>query len=76
MAVGFSGSNGGILDRRKISEPDIVNRPLEVSYFVNNRCNLRCNHCYVGYEEKNGELSVQDIGCIKLRGGKVMKRLK
>jgi len=33
-------------------------RPLEVSYFVNNVCNLKCKYCYVGYEEKTGDLEV------------------
>ncbi len=55
MAVGFSGSNGGI---GKNGAPFLVNRPLEVSYFINNVCNLKCKHCYVGYEETDNELPV------------------
>lgn len=60
MAVGFSGSNGGIIEGRTFSDVDLLNRPLEVSYFVNNVCNLKCKHCYVGYEQQNGELSVKE----------------
>ena len=66
MAIGISGSNGGITtDARMISIDDVDRRPLlhsggpaEVSYFVNNVCNLRCRHCYVGYNKRNGALSV------------------
>jgi MoaA/NifB/PqqE/SkfB family radical SAM enzyme len=57
MALGLSGSNGG-LGNENSSEIDLLNRPLEVSYFINNICNLACKHCYVGYEEPKGELSV------------------
>ena len=60
MAVGFSGSNGGVVDGKSFLEIDLLSRPLEVSYFVNNVCNLKCKHCYVGYEEKGGELSVEE----------------
>ncbi len=60
MAVGFSGSNGGIGTVDKNFQLDLAKRPLEVSYFVNNLCNLRCKHCYVGYEIQDGELSVQE----------------
>lgn len=37
----------------------VLNFPLEVSYFVNNSCNLNCKHCYVGYENKENELSIE-----------------
>ena len=58
--MGFSGSNGGIDGGSSFLNRDLSNRPLEVSYFVNNVCNLECKHCYVGYEEKKGELSVSE----------------
>jgi len=60
MALGISGSNGGVVEGRSFLDVDLLNRPLEVSYFVNNICNLRCKHCYVGYEETGGELSVEE----------------
>lgn len=65
MAIGFSGSNGGITNRQhRITLDDIeqaahgrfLSPPLEVSYFANNVCNLRCQHCYVGYEREDGGL--------------------
>ncbi|ODS29829.1 MAG: moaA/nirJ/pqqE cofactor biosynthesis protein [Candidatus Scalindua rubra] len=68
MAVGFSGSNGGITrnyevistanlkDSRFCQKSSI---PMEVSYFINNTCNLKCSHCYVGYNDFNNTLSVQ-----------------
>ena len=59
MALGLSGSNGGVGKGKKFLESDI-NRPLEVSYFVNNICNLICEHCYVGYENKEDELSLDE----------------
>lgn len=57
MVLGFSGSSGGV-GKETFGKVGLVNRPLEVSYFVNNRCNLSCRHCYVGYEQTDGELSV------------------
>lgn len=61
MAIGLSGSNGGISrDTNTNLKVDLLNRPLEVSYFVNNICNLACKHCYVGYEEKVGDLSTEE----------------
>ena len=69
MAVpGFSGSDGGI--GRKISplsKGDLncnvllkkYRPPLDISYFINNVCNLRCKHCYVAYEENKNALSVK-----------------
>lgn len=64
MAVGFSGSNGGISQlKREVSavgdHADLVEGPIEMSYFVNNVCNLNCRHCYVGYEEPKNALSVE-----------------
>ncbi|MBU4308260.1 MAG: radical SAM protein [Nanoarchaeota archaeon] len=32
----------------------------EVVYFVNNQCNLKCKHCYVGYKNTRDELKVQE----------------
>ncbi|MDO9399508.1 MAG: radical SAM protein [bacterium] len=69
MAIGWSGSNGGITQNYKpISAKDLrldyiqqMNfYPLEVSYFINNRCNLQCRHCYVGYENGKDSLSIKD----------------
>lgn len=58
MALGFSGSNGGIssiyhaVDGASNRDHGVRNsQPLEVSYFVNNVCNLNCKHCYVGYKD-------------------------
>ncbi len=67
MALGFSGSNGGILgDINKINFNEIeygivcdqYKLPLEISYFINNECNLQCHHCYVGYQENGRALSI------------------
>jgi MoaA/NifB/PqqE/SkfB family radical SAM enzyme len=68
MAVGFSGSNGGIdlearaFTRDELDELRVVSRvaPVEVSFFVNNVCNLHCRHCYVGYNERRGSLELAD----------------
>lgn len=61
MAVGFSGSNGGIdVKSSKFNKPDFVSGPLELSYFVNNFCNLNCRHCYVGYKETKNDLSIDE----------------
>lgn len=52
MAIGLSGSNGGITKSFKefnVMDYDSTILPMEVSYFVNNVCNLNCRHCYVGY---------------------------
>ena len=70
MALGMSGSNGGIrkqesyfrLSMQKVkTRKNILNHiPLEVSYFINNSCNLRCKHCYVGYSEATDSLTTQE----------------
>lgn len=90
MAVGFSGSNGGITSNiRKISgqERSLIKTaltqrlitkvcktlqlkteeflacfsfPMEVSYFLNNTCNLSCRHCYVGTTEGKNRLTVPE----------------
>lgn len=69
MALGFSGSNGGISSNQKrIPISDLQYEiftqkypyPMEVSYFINNVCNLRCKHCYVSYEENKNALSVKE----------------
>lgn len=69
MAVGFSGSNSGITaNQKRISSTSlqydifIQKYPysMEVSYFVNNVCNLQCKHCYVAYEENKNALSVEE----------------
>jgi MoaA/NifB/PqqE/SkfB family radical SAM enzyme len=65
MALGLSGSNGGITNhQRRITLAELERvacerfllPPLEVSYFANNICNLHCRHCYVGYEREQGGL--------------------
>lgn len=69
MAMGFSGSNGGITaNQKRISADDLqygiftlkYPYPMEVSYFINNICNLSCKHCYVVYEENKNALSVKE----------------
>jgi len=69
MALGLSGSNGGITaNQKRISAGDLqypiftgkYAYPMEVSYFINNVCNLRCRHCYVAYEENKNALSVEE----------------
>ena len=62
MAIGISGSNGGIgIATQDIQDKDIFfDRPLEVSYFVNNVCNLACKHCYVGYENPKDSLTIDE----------------
>lgn len=71
MAMGFSGSNGGIGEKFKnIKHTEVLNMcknnfhqsnrcPSEISYFINNSCNLSCKHCYVGYLNKTGALSTE-----------------
>jgi sulfatase maturation enzyme AslB (radical SAM superfamily) len=67
MAMGWSGSNSGIgACRKRISLMDIEHdwlleghkAPLEISYFVNNVCNLKCQHCYVAYDDVEDALSI------------------
>lgn len=69
MAVGFSGSNGGITsNHKKLSSLCLQSyefckddkTPLEISYFINNTCNLKCRHCYVGYSKTNDSLTLQE----------------
>lgn len=69
MAIGFSGSNGGVYaNYRSIVRSDLkyenfifkYGYPLEISYFINNICNLRCKHCYVAYDESRNALSMKE----------------
>jgi sulfatase maturation enzyme AslB (radical SAM superfamily) len=69
MAIGFSGSNGGITSNQKripirdLQYPIFTQKypyPMEVSYFINNVCNLKCRHCYVAYEENGNALSIEE----------------
>ncbi len=68
MAVGFSGSNGGITDKAEkakvnVSANDVLSRfsfPMEVSYFINNVCNLSCKHCYVGTTGTTDRLTTEE----------------
>lgn len=44
---------------------------MEVSYFINNSCNLQCKHCYIGLESDSNCLSADEwqkvfIDCIAL----------
>ncbi|HAB52573.1 MAG TPA: hypothetical protein DCE80_10460 [Ignavibacteriales bacterium] len=68
MALGFSGSNGGMSINYKqffvlnlkdniFYQKNLI--PTEVSYFINNICNLKCIHCYVGYCDSSNALSIQ-----------------
>ncbi|OOP57409.1 MAG: hypothetical protein AYP45_03595 [Candidatus Brocadia carolinensis] len=68
MALGFSGSNNGITTNcKKFAISDFEDNnfyhnnsiPMEVSYFINDICNLKCMHCYVGYSNLNNHLSIQ-----------------
>ncbi|MCK5176704.1 MAG: radical SAM protein [Candidatus Aenigmarchaeota archaeon] len=58
MAFGSSGADRSTDRAISFQNKDLLNKPLDVSYFVNNICNLKCRHCYVGYEEGKGELSI------------------
>ncbi len=69
MALGLSGSNGGITaDQKRIPGSDLqypifaqkYPYPMEISYFINNVCNLKCMHCYVAYEENKNALSAEE----------------
>ena len=69
MAIGWSGSSGGItVNQKRVSAHDLLYEifiqrspyPMEVSYFINNICNLKCRHCYVGYGENKNALSVDE----------------
>ncbi|MCJ7516221.1 MAG: radical SAM protein [Dehalococcoidia bacterium] len=70
MALGWSGSNGGITGNRiPISPGDLCDYPTfrrnypypkEISYFINNICNLSCKHCYVAYNDDKDALSVDE----------------
>lgn len=68
MALGVSGSSGGITgDIEPYSVGGRGTRlwqgspgPAEVSYFVNNICNLACRHCYVGYARRDHSLTIEE----------------
>ena len=69
MAIGWSGSNGGITKNQKmifvgdLQQEIFIQKytyPMEVSYFVNNMCNLRCKHCYVAYKDNKNALTVEE----------------
>lgn len=61
MALAISGSNGGITkNQEKYSKQELQYFPLEVSYFVNNICNLSCKHCYVGYNKTDNSLELDE----------------
>lgn len=69
MALGISGSNGGISHRHhriiigkidSATSEAALSSPLEVSFFLNNLCNLTCRHCYVGYSKSTDSLSLKE----------------
>ncbi len=62
MAIGFSGSNGGITNiyNQYLNKICTSKQSLEVSYFINNRCNLNCKHCYVGYYDSSKNLQIDE----------------
>ncbi|UZE94328.1 MAG: radical SAM protein [Candidatus Pacearchaeota archaeon] len=61
MAIGFSGSCGGVSNSHtSLSTKQNLLEELDISYFINNICNLKCRHCYVGYNNKNDELSIKE----------------
>lgn len=59
MALGISGSNGGVLNGNSF-DINTIRNDLNISYFINNSCNLNCKHCYVGYNRSCGDLSVEE----------------
>ncbi len=69
MALGWSGSNSGITTNyKKFSIGNLkddrfyqnISIPMEVSYFINNACNLTCRHCYVGYPKTTNSLMLRE----------------
>jgi len=68
MALGFSGSGGGITYPLKKVEnyTAFIKNAGEkfnlryVDYFINNVCNLRCKHCYVNYQNEDNDLTVEE----------------
>ena len=67
MALGISGSNGGVAGNYRSSCLENclfgVLYPMEVSYFVNTECNLNCRHCYVGYTDVSDSLMLNEWKC-------------
>ncbi len=62
----LSGSNGGISTNyvkysncNKDKQRILSAKPI-VSFFVNNRCQLNCQHCYVNYEGNDTALTVEE----------------
>ncbi|TVL99483.1 MAG: hypothetical protein CV087_17700 [Candidatus Brocadia sp. WS118] len=70
MAVpGLSGSTGGVSPNNQYISKEDLNiisiqekyaYPIDISYFVNNTCNLRCKHCYVAYGNSNNALDFSE----------------
>ncbi len=70
MAVpGLSGSAGGVSSNfQPLSKEDLnitsikekFNYPYDVSYFINNTCNLKCKHCYVAYKNDKNALNLSE----------------
>lgn len=69
MAIGLSGSGGGItLPAKKIQNYAEFYKNIGskfnlkyVDYFINDLCNLKCKHCYVGYKESKPEVSIKEL---------------
>lgn len=68
MALGISGSGGGITyPAKKINNFNELQNKFGselnikyVDYFINDICNLKCKHCYVGFNESNNDLSIKE----------------
>lgn len=67
MAIGFAGSGGGIPKlRRPLTPHEVVDEkwyrqfPPDISLFVNRKCNLACQHCYVAYKDSHNALSLPE----------------
>lgn len=69
MAIGLSGSGGGItLPAKKIQNYTELHNNMGsrfnlkyVDYFINDLCNLKCRHCYVGYKDSKSDLTVTEL---------------
>jgi MoaA/NifB/PqqE/SkfB family radical SAM enzyme len=68
MALGISGSGGGItFPAKKIYNFNKLYKTFGtefnlryVDYFINDKCNLNCKHCYVGFKESNNDLTIDE----------------
>lgn len=68
MALGLSGSGGGMtLPIRRVNNFQKLSKAFGtkfnlkyVDYFINNQCNIKCTHCYVGFPESNSDLNLYE----------------